>query len=441
MFDLHLLYEDCHQGNPIDVQELINYLKNYQYIYLWGAGNLGNEIGKKLLEYGVPVTAYWDVRASSLQTLHGLKVIEPFQTEGTQENTVVIFCITSSFVHDYCLTDLAKNGFVNVVRGDYLYEGLICPYNNTTQFLACRNTKACDVYTCHKNETFHRRNLGVDKLPPEQQLYFKNITFIINQKCSLKCKYCYSYTNAYSEDRRVNFSTEQILSDIDVLFDTIDGVKIIPLIGGETFLHPDVDRIIKKFLEKDNFGILNVTTNGICKIKEEHLAALQDRRIQVVFSNYKNSLSNRQCDLFEENVERVRLSGAQTIVLTETPQWTIPTTLWNKNYSLEVIKNKRAACRTPLICKYAKNGKFFPCTVADSIYNIGIADYPNDYTLLDPALSREEIRANIHRLLNRSYFDSCRHCEGTCGTDGITANAGKQGYFEVCKKTLPIQKN
>lgn len=435
MFDLQTFYENAHQGNVLDIQGFVEYLKSYKYLYIWGGGNLGNDIGKKLLELGVSITAYWDTRASTIGSLHGVKVIDPFLTEGQPGETVVIFCITSSFVQSYCREELVKHGFGNIVRGDYLFEGLICPFNDEIRFRACRDTKACDVYTCLKNEAHHMRYLRVDDMPPEQRLYFKNITFVINQKCSLKCKYCYSYTNAYPEDRRINFPVEQILSDIDILFDSIDGVKIIPLIGGETFLHPDLDRIIRKFLEKSNFGILNVTTNGICKIRDEHLAVLQDSRIQVVFSNYKTSLSSRQCDIFEENVARVKASGAQVIVLNETPQWTIPTTLWDKHYSLKTMKSKREACyRTPLICKYVKNGRFFPCTVADSIYNIGVADYPDDYVLLDPALSREEIRIRIHHLLNRSYFDSCRHCEGVCGTKGVTAKAGEQGFFEICRK-------
>jgi organic radical activating enzyme len=433
MFDLQKFYEDAHQGNPLDVAGLVGYLKSYGNLYVWGGGNLGSDIGKKLLELGIPITAYWDTRASSIGSLHGIKVVEPFQTEGTREDTVVVFCITSSFVQEHCLHEVRNHGFLNIVKGDHLYEGLVCTFNDETRFKECRDAKACDVYTCLKNETFHKRYLGVDKMPPQQRLYFKNITFVINQICTLKCKYCYSYTNAYSKDRKINFPVEQILSDIDKTFDSIDGVKIVPLIGGETFLHPDVDRIVKKFLEKSNFGVLNVTTNGICKIRDKHLAVLQDHRIQVVFSNYKSSLPANECDIFDKNVERVQKSGAQVIVLNETPQWTIPTTLWNRNYPLEVMKAKRKICLNPLVCKYVKNGKFFSCTVADSIYNIGVANYPEDYIALETTLSREDIRTAIHRLLNRSYFDSCRHCDGICGTNGVTAKAGEQGFYDVIK--------
>lgn len=437
MFNLRMLYEDAHQGKALDIVGLVSYLKNFKRLYIWGAGNLGSEIGQKLIEMQIPITAYWDTRAKDLNELHEIPVFEPFTNDCEKDEVGVVFCITSSFVKDYCLDDLKKNGFNNLIKGDHLYEGLICTFNEKTRFDACRNATACDVYTCLKNETHHKRYLGIEHLNDHQRLYFKNITFIVNQICTLKCKFCYSYTNAYSDDRRINFPVDQILSDIDITFDSIDGVKIVPLIGGETFLHPDLDKIIKKFLEKKNFGILNVTTNGICKIHKKHLDVLRDPRIQVVFSNYKSSLSAKECEVFDRNVELVRASGAQVIVLNETPQWTIPTTLWDRDYPLDVMKAKRTACLNPLICKYVKNGKFFPCTVADSIYNIGVADYPEDYVELNRETARDRIRDRIHSLLDRSYFDSCRHCDGVCGTNGVTAKAGEQGYYEVVKIDFP----
>jgi len=433
MFDLDQFYEGVTLGSSLDVEGFVRHLSSYRFLYIWGAGNLGKEVGARLQELGVSITGYWDSRAKTLGDLNGVETIEPFFTKGTLEDTAVVFCITSSFVKDHCLADLRRHGFCNLIKGDQIYAGLICDFNDVTRFKSCRDATACDVYTCQKNEAFHKRLLGLENRPVEATLYFKNITFVINQKCTLKCKYCYSYSNAYTNERRINFPLNQILSDIDRTFDCIDGVKVVPLIGGETFLHPDLDAIVKRFLEKSNFGVLNVTTNGIVRIAEGHLEALQDSRIQVVFSNYKTSLSPKQRDIFDRNVDLVKSSGTQVIVLNETPQWMVPTTLWDRNYPLEVMEEKRRACLNPLVCKYIKNGKFFPCTVADSLYSIGMAEYPKDYVELSNDATRDQIRESIFALLKRSHFDSCRHCDGICGTTGVTAQAGEQGYYEVVK--------
>ncbi|MRD73049.1 radical SAM protein [Rhodocyclus tenuis] len=439
MFKLARFYDDAITGTTADIAGLVDYLKTFDALYIWGAGYLGDAVGAKLLEIGVPVTAYWDTRHESLASLHEIPVLPTFTSRASPERTGVVFCISSSFVMEHCLSELKRHGFAHRIQGDMLYAGLICPLDDQSTFKTCRDANACDVYTCRKNEYFHKRWLGVPENEPGPSLYFKNITFVINQICTLKCKYCYSYTNAYPDESRKNFPLAQILSDIDKTFDAIDGVKIVPLIGGETFLHPDLSLIVKKFLEKSNFGILNVTTNGIVKIHDRQLEGLADSRIQVVFSNYKASLSAKEGDLFDRNVERVRANGAQVIVMNETPQWTVPTTLWDRNYPLETMKQKRRDCLNPLICKYVKNGKFYPCTVADSIYNIGVADYPQDYVTLDADRSREALRGEIRTLLARSYFDSCRHCDGVCGTTGVTALAGEQGHYEVVKLPMPTR--
>lgn len=429
MFDLQEFYDGAHQGKQIDSQGLYDYLRSFDQLYIWGAGNLGSALGEKLNQLGLPFSGFWDTRAEKLLSILGKPVYAPFFCTTSKNRIGIIFCITSSFVMEHCLAELKRHGFDNLIKGDYLFEGLVCEFNDQTRFLACRNATACDVYTCVKNESWHRNYLNIENKP--DALYFKNVTFVINQICTLKCKYCYSYTNAYSDDRRVNFPLERILSDIDKTFDSIDGAKVVPLIGGETFLHPDLNQIIRKFLEKPNFGLLNVTTNGICKIHDRQLENLDSERIQVVFSNYKTALPSKECEIFDRNIEKVRAAGARVKVLSETPLWSVPTTLWDRDYPLEVMKEKRKTCLSPLICKYVKNGYFYPCTVADSIYNIGVTDYPQDRVALAAENNPEEIRHQIHTLLGRDYFHSCRHCDGVGGTTGVTATAGEQGYYEV----------
>jgi organic radical activating enzyme len=433
MFDLHAFYDDAHQGRDADINGLLDYLRGFERLYIWGAGNLGSVIGEKLQKLGIPLSGYWDIRADVLVSLCGLSVGMPFHSTAGKDRTGVIVCITSCFTIDRCLSDLTHYGFENMIRGDHLFEALVCEFNDPIRFAACRNATACDVFTCVKNDNYFRRYLGIDNR--RDALYFRNITVPINQICTLKCKYCYSHTNAYANDRRINFPVGQILSDIDRMFDAIDGVKIVPLIGGETFLHPELDRIVRKFLEKPNFGILNITTNGIVKIHDRQIESLGSDRIQVVFSNYKTVLSAKECDVFDRNVEKVRAAGAQVKVLAETRYWNIPTTLWDRDYSLEIMKKKHYACRLdPLKCSYVKNGYFYPCPIADSIHNVDVADYPQDRVPLDPAIDTGKTRARIRALLEeREYFHSCRHCEGAGGITGRAVKAGEQGYYEVIR--------
>lgn len=431
MFDIERFYKAAHNCENVDVAGFIAFTRSFENVVLWGAGYIGKEIGKKLIELQVPISAYWDMRAGEIRTMNGIKVIEPFTGGYDKKRTLVVFCITNSFISARLRKQLGDDGY-NFLIGEYLYQGLICPISEYDGFKACRDSLACDAFTCERNDMLFRQRFAKGQ-KGNGDLIFRNVTFVINQRCTLKCKYCYAYTNSYPPEKRINFPLARIKEDIDVFFDGVDGVKFIPLIGGETFLHPDVSEIVKKFLEKTNFGILNVTTNGVVRISPRQLEGLQSDRVQVVFSNYKECLSSKQIDVFERNIEFVKSSGARVIVLNSTPQWVVPSTLENKYYSRELMTKKKTACVNPVSCKYVKNGRFYPCTVSDSIHNIGIADYKEDYVEFADGISVIELRRQIQDVLAAPYYSSCGHCDGICGHLGLTAKAGEQGYYEAVK--------
>jgi organic radical activating enzyme len=430
MFSIDALSEAARIGAPIDQAGLVAHLKSFRHVIIWGAGNLGTAIGKRLLELAVPITAYWDMRADELAPLHGVRVVQPFSMTAERSQVLVVFCITNSFVSDHALKLLADQGFHRVLRGDVLYQGLVCPISEYDGFRACRDSISCDAFSCARSDTLFRRHIARGLADPADALIFRNVTFIINQKCTLRCKYCYSYANSYPRERRVNFESDRVTRDVDAFFAAVDGVKFIPLIGGETFLYPALSSVVRAFLAQTNFGLLNVTTNGICHIPPRALEMLQSERVQIVFSNYKSSLPQKQRDLFDRNVELVRASGAQVIVMNQPPQWAVPTTLTNKHFSLEVMRQKRAACANPFCCQYVKNGRFFPCTITDSIHSIGVAEYPEDFVVIDDALPTPELRRRIRALLERDHYLSCGHCDGVCGQLGVVDRAGEQGYHD-----------
>jgi len=259
----------------------------------------------------------------------------------------------------------------------------------------------------------------------------------VNQKCTLKCKHCYSYTNHFTGDNRINFPVERILKDIDTFFDAVDGVKLIPLIGGEVFLHPDINKIVKKILSKDNFGILNVTTNGVCKMTEQDLDGFQDDRLQMVFSNYTDCIDEKQKELYYKNIEFAKSLGIQVIVPNNTPQWAMSTTLYDQEDDLDTLKHKFKVCRGQFDCKYLKNGYFYPCSVVDPIHTLSIADYPSDYVELDNATSSEHLRNLILEVEKRDHYKSCGHCTGG-GYTGLVSKAGEQGYQDFISKPKSI---
>ena len=438
-FDVEQFYDDAHHARVIDEEVFKSYIDSFENVIVWGVGNLGSAIAEQLLSMGCNISTFWDMRADKLEThKYGIPIEKPFSRQYPADSTIHLFCIASSFIRDRLQSELVSNGYHNKLMGQYIYEAFICPLDKYDSSV-CKNSNACDSYTCIKNDHLFRKSLKTitSDEPTTDEMIFRNLTIVVNQKCTLKCKHCYSYTNHFTGDNRINFPVERILKDIDTFFDAVDGVKLIPLIGGEVFLHPDINKIVKKILSKDNFGILNVTTNGVCKMTEQDLDGFQDDRLQMVFSNYTDCIDEKQKELYYKNIEFAKSLGIQVIVPNNTPQWAMPTTLYDQEDDLDTLKHKFKVCRGQFDCKYLKNGYFYPCSVVDPIHTLSIADYPSDYVELDNATSSEHLRNLILEVEKRDHYKSCGHCTGG-GYTGLVSKAGEQGYQDFISKPKSI---
>ena len=403
MFDAETYYKEAHSGEIVDNKELLEYIRSFKQVVLWGGSFLGTAVGKYLLENNVEVYRYWDMRADELKKVNDIIVDLPFSTEN-KEQTLVIFCIGNNVIRSGLLKNLRERGYKNMLRGDYIYMGGICPFSN---------------------------GMEIDsKVWQGNPLHMFSITLVINQKCSLKCKCCTSYMNEYPLDKRINVPTERILDDIDKFFDAMDSVGTVTVMGGEPFMHPDLSVIIERLLEKENFGIISIATSGTWPIKEEQLKGLNDRRINVSFSNYGQSIHENQKKVMYQNVELLKEHKISYTMGIYLPEWSVPSTLYDLGDSEEVMKQKKARCIQPPRCMQVKNGKLHPCDFGTAVYSLGIADYEMDYIDIEHSNSTDELREKIRAYIDQPYYRVCGHCAGMLG---LTSKAAEQGYMDFKK--------
>ena len=154
MFDVEKYYEISHSGDIVPEKvngEMLDYIKTFAHVVLWGASFLGAALGKYLLENGVTIENYWDLRKDELEQVNGVNVILPFSTED-KENTLVIFCIGNNVIRGSLLNELCQKGYMHVLRGDYLYEGTVCPFNFLTGIDSriCQGSMCCRGLFCQR---------------------------------------------------------------------------------------------------------------------------------------------------------------------------------------------------------------------------------------------------------------------------------------------------
>lgn len=422
MFSLEKFYRDAYEGNKVNTDEFCEYLKSFEDIVIWGAGNLGTEIGRKIQEFGLRVSVYWDANFKEIKTKNNVEVIETFTGGFDKKNTLVIFGIGNVPVGPMLLHMLENKKWQNILKGDAFLQGILCPFSNQNKLDAkiCNNWDICSVCSCER-----LKNIVKNQVPkPDKELFvLDRVHFIVNNFCNLKCTHCNRYMNSYPNEKKTNLDVEIIKEDIDRVMEALDAVGVIIMFGGEPFLHPNLDQITKKILEKENFGALLVNTNGIPAINDKQLEGLEDGRVRVAFSNYVNSVTETQQEKFNENLKYMQDKGICAKAQNEVPTWFVPTTLCNNNVSEQKMCENRNACDFPYLFVY--NHKIFPCTMALTLNDLDIVNYPTDYVDIRQTNTPEELREKIMHMMRRTFYFSCGHCDDD---GGIVYAAGEQGF-------------
>ena len=422
-------YELVKRPESIPTEEVLAWIGGFERVVLWGASYLGDSIGAYLQGRGIRIDTYWDLRSAALGSLHGVKVIQPFEGEYDRAKTLVILCISNNLLKPVLKRKLAQEGFTHLL-GDALFMGTICPNNLQTGIdpEVCMRTMACRFVFCERLGNLVKEQAAAQQGPTDRPpLFFNSITVILNQVCSLSCKFCTSFLHTYPARLRQNFPLARVREDVERFFGAVDAVGTVTIMGGEPFLHPELSGIVQAVLDQKNCGLISISTSGTALIKPIHLPALRDPRVNVSFSNYVNALDEKQQALFHRNVEYLRAEGIPHTVGIEMPQWIIPSTLYDKHLDEAAVKAKKQGCKAPPRCIQLKNGKVHPCDFANAVHSLEVADYPTDYVDLKASPDPVELRRKLHAFMDADLYKVCGHC---CTTGTLTSTAGEQGFHD-----------
>lgn len=402
MFDLEEFYHKSHMGKAIEPSEVLEYISSFEKVVIWGAGNLGQVVGQKLLLEKIVIEVYWDEKFADKPSCLGIPVQKPFTGMFDRENTLVIPCIVNgSLGSHWTERELEKRGWHFYLSGMSLYEGIVCPLNEDYfNIRECTGRKECSLCNCERYTNLLNRRMDAPGT-----LTFQLITFIISTRCSLNCRYCGQRLSEYKIEDKKNFALADIERDIDHFLGAIDFVGMISIIGGEPFLHPELSKIVEYCLTKDNFGVINITTNGIIKLTEELLYKLKNDRVKVSFSIYNTYLSAKQKELLEYNIRLVKKSGISFSL--SHPLWVKPQELKEYGYEEEFMVRRKQSCDSIKMCASIRDGVFYPCSIAENIESLHLFSAGN--AAVD-VKKKDNLKERLLVCLKREYFDACRYC-------------------------------
>lgn len=257
----------------------------------------------------------------------------------------------------------------------------------------------------------------------KQKLYILKIDVVVTSLCSLKCKNCSLFLPYWK--KKESFDINQLKIDADKLFEHIDYVLDIDIIGGEPFLYKDLDKILLWYGEhyRNRIGHLGIITNGTIVPDKKILDIIKKNNIVVSISDYSNVVNYKSrvdefCRILEENdIEYMRNTKIQWF------DFGFPEHKYS--YEGESARLHMQCCNT--ICNCLNNGRIYYCTTAWAAYKGGL--YPDaykngiGYVNLDKmdknsTADRKYILDCCNGKIDDGVIDFCRVCGGYGNDNG-----------------------
>ena len=141
------------------------------------------------------------------------------------------------------------------------------------------------------------RKNGVIKIKELKVAAKKNNAFIVDSldikvtdRCTMKCNYCAAGLDYMKkgQDNEIN----AIIEDFVCFLSKVDFIRRVFVTGGEAFLHPDIDSLLRCFIEsnecKEKCGSICIITNGTVIPNSNTISLLKQANMGVLISDYKH---------------------------------------------------------------------------------------------------------------------------------------------------------
>jgi len=129
----------------------------------------------------------------------------------------------------------------------------------------------------------------------KKRVVIARMSVAVTTRCTLFCDKCAAHVPDFPT---WHLPREELLADMQFLLSCVDYIYDINISGGEAFLHPNLDEVIRLLTGSGKVGDVNITSNGTVIPSEKILSALRDEQITVKISRYDPAL--------QPNVEKLK---------------------------------------------------------------------------------------------------------------------------------------
>ena len=220
---------------------------------------------------------------------------------------------------------------------------------------------------------------------------------ILTTKCNLKCDGCCYLFNKYKDGEFLD--ADKIIANMNKIKPSLEKYRTISVIGGETFLYPDLVKICDyiKDLDIDQCAIF---TNGtIYPNYIEELCKTMNNKFHIIIGGYGNEIVKKKlCDIFTKyNISHViRPDDDDWIEHGDFIDHKEPKIKFCDFRYLTLMKDRIYAC-----------GRF-----AQAV-NLGLIDIKNMSQDEYIDINDKDVLAKIDKMMEESYYkftSTCKYC-------------------------------
>lgn len=383
------------QIKTISIEDLKN--KN---IIIYGNGSFGTVTYKILSQYNIKVYAFANSNVIENEYL-GLPVISPNEIKKVSNYLVLLASL--NYIEQMISTLEAED-----VNEYYSISEILTHINEIPVLTDADIERSVNVW---------RYDVKVKSLN-DNVFVWSNIDLVVSDICNLKCNNCNSLIPHYKSPQHIDAS--YIIKCFDRFLSAIDVLLELRILGGEPFLYPELDKLIRYYSENKKVLHIKIYTNSTIIPNDNVIQNLKNNKIIVHLSNY-GSVSKKIDELTKifkaNNINYYRHDYLQ---------WVDIGGLENRNYSNEKLKEVFALC-TDKNCPSFYRGKLYVCPRAAHGEFLGYFKNSKNEAVdfSEEKFDVIKIRNILKKFTDRDYFQVCRYCDGF-NENSLKSAAGSQ---------------
>jgi organic radical activating enzyme len=267
----------------------------------------------------------------------------------------------------------------------------------------------------------------VENSSSERQLFIvPSVIYYLTTKCNLQCRDCSALIPYFN--KKYDIPAEQVIRDFNLFFYHIDECISVILLGGETFLYKELDKVLDYLICNKKATSIILPTNALILPGKEIIDRLKNKKIFIRISDYgKIDALSRFVSLMESKNIRFQL-------LTER-QWDKTGGIDYRGKTLEQLHREFMHCDISRYVRVIEDGRLHICERSARLFKLGKFTSTHDYIELNE--NSQILREKIRNIYYADYADVCNYCDrGNFPKEKINGGRQIKNPFPVSNYTI-----